>query len=270
MGAFMNSPLLAVVLVVLAWWLSTGLILWRVRRADQVGPPAHLNSVTLTAPVFALGLYGVWATAQDASAMSIYLGFASALALWGWIEMAFLSGVLTGPNRANSPPGLPLTRRFRLAFLAIAWHEAALLAVMLGLWVALAGAPNQIASATFAILLGARSMAKINLFLGVPRINLQFIPGPISHLKSHFRRAPAGPFMAFSLGVLLLVFALLIKTALSNPDSALVYTVLASLTALAIIEHLFMVMPIPDAKLWAWMLPDPKPNLLPLEDRDGL
>ncbi|MES2539645.1 MAG: DUF3623 family protein, partial [Pseudomonadota bacterium] len=31
---------------------------------------------------------------------------------------------------------------------------------------------------------------------------------------------------------------------------------LAVLTALALIEHLFMVLPIPDQKLWRWMLPE--------------
>ena len=33
------------------------------------------------------------------------------------------------------------------------------------------------------------------------------------------------------------------------------YTLLASLTALALIEHWFMVVPIRDAELWKWMLP---------------
>ena len=34
------------------------------------------------------------------------------------------------------------------------------------------------------------------------------------------------------------------------------YLLLAVLTALALIEHLFMVVPIPDQKLWRWMLPE--------------
>jgi hypothetical protein len=33
------------------------------------------------------------------------------------------------------------------------------------------------------------------------------------------------------------------------------YTLLASLTALALVEHWFMVVPVRDAELWKWMLP---------------
>jgi len=32
---------------------------------------------------------------------------------------------------------------------------------------------------------------------------------------------------------------------------------LAALSALALIEHWLMVVPLPDAKLWRWMLPAP-------------
>jgi putative photosynthetic complex assembly protein 2 len=32
----------------------------------------------------------------DPSVAGVYWGFLSALAIWGWIELAFLSGVVTG------------------------------------------------------------------------------------------------------------------------------------------------------------------------------
>jgi len=32
----------------------------------------------------------------------------------------------------------------------------------------------------------------------------------------------------------------------------------SALTALALLEHWLMVLPLPDARLWRWMLPDPK------------
>jgi putative photosynthetic complex assembly protein 2 len=35
----------------------------------------------------------------------------------------------------------------------------------------------------------ARISAKLNLYLGVPRINVEFIPSPLNHLPSHFRIA---------------------------------------------------------------------------------
>ena len=57
-----------------------------------------------------------------------YIAFLSALAIWGWIELAFLSGIITGPNRAPCPPGAPGWDRFWRAVGTIAWHEVALIA----------------------------------------------------------------------------------------------------------------------------------------------
>lgn len=273
----MTSPLIALAMVLLAWWLSTGLILWRVRVADNAafGKPrsrAHVVSVVLGLPLLGLGAWGAVVSGGDATARGVYIGFASALALWAWVELAFLSGVLTGPNRMASPAGLPLKTRFTRAFWAVAWHEAALLGLMVALIAALWAAQNQIAAATFALLLGARSLAKINLFLGVPRINVQFIPRPIAHMTSHFRMAPITGFLPLSIGVLGGATALLCQRAMGavQPEIILTYTILTCLAALALLEHLFMVLPLPDAKLWAWMLPKSKSQIKTLEDPHGL
>ena len=264
----MNSPLLAALGVLLAWWLSTGLILWRVRIADNGPAHGHMRSVIGGLPLLGFGLWGAVVFSADPSAFGVYLGFAAALALWGWVELAFLSGVLTGPNTTPSPAGLSPRARFIRAFLAVAWHELVLAAIMIGLiWVQWAG-QNTIAAATFALLLVARTLAKINLFLGVPRINLQFIPGPINHMKSHFRIAPATGFLLLSICILVMLTLLFIIWALDGvtPENSLGYTVLAALAALALLEHLFMVLPLPDAKLWTWMLPKAKPSIKTLKE----
>jgi putative photosynthetic complex assembly protein 2 len=41
-----------------------------------------------------------------------------------------------------------------------------------------------------------------------------------------------------------------------TPVDAIGFALLTSLSALALLEHWFMVIPLPDAKLWRWMLPD--------------
>ena len=240
--------------------------------SGQAKPRAHLASVIWGLPLFALGFWGAAISAPLATAYGIYFGFAAALLLWGWVELAFLSGVLTGPNRAASPPNLPLRPRLMRAFWAIAWHEGALLALMMGLLVLQIGSVNPITAATFALLLGARSLAKINLFLGVPRINLHFIPRPIGHMISHFRQGPATGFLPLSIGLLALATALLgLRAAQSTTaEAALFHTILSTLAALALLEHLFMVLPLPDAKLWSWMLPKPKHTIKTLEDPHGL
>jgi putative photosynthetic complex assembly protein 2 len=39
------------------------------------------------------------------------------------------------------------------------------------------------------------------------------------------------------------------------------FTLLTTLSALALLEHWLMVLPLPDAKLWRWMLPGSKTSL---------
>ena len=42
------------------------------------------------------------------------------------------------------------------------------------------------------------------------------------------------------------------------PAEATGFALLTALAALALLEHWLMVMPLPDAKLWRWMLPAPE------------
>ena len=50
-----DNPWLAAVVTLFAWWFSTGVILWRVRVADNGGAQDHLNSVIMGLPLLAIG-----------------------------------------------------------------------------------------------------------------------------------------------------------------------------------------------------------------------
>jgi putative photosynthetic complex assembly protein 2 len=197
-------------------------------------------------------------SAADPTVAGVYLAFVSALAIWGWIELAFLSGVIAGPHRYPCPPRTPLAERFIRAFGTIAWHEGLLAFTALALALFLSDAPNPFGWLTFATLFLARISAKLNLFFGVPRINTEFVPRPLRHMTSHFRVAPI-TFM-FPVSVTGLSFATAIwadRAGLTDGGTAVGYSLLAALTALALLEHWFMVLPVPDQKLWRWMLPAP-------------
>ncbi len=267
-----TSPIFACLAVLAAWWLSTGLILWRVRVADNAGPRAHHNSVIWGLPLALFGLIGATFARDMAGTGGVYLAFASALALWGWIELAFLSGVITGPSRAICPAPASPSQRFLAAVKVVAWHEAALLAGFAALFLLGRGFDNPFASATFAVLFAARIIAKLNLFFGVPRINVQFLPRPLAHLASYFRTAPFTPFFPLSITLLTVTSALLLERAIavSTPEMTLGYTMLTALCLLALLEHWFMVLPLPDEKLWRWMLPAAKTDIQRLEDHNGL
>lgn len=254
----MTHPALVVLSALFLWWASTGAILWRVRRADLGGPDDHLWSVLLGLPLLLGGVAGLHATARDLTPGAIYLAFLSALAIWGWLELAFLSGVIAGPNRRPCPPGLGLRARFWRAMGTVLWHELALLAGLALCAQIVVDAPNRFGLWAFAVLFFARISAKLNLFLGVPRIHTEFLPRPLAHLASHFRLAPMNPVFPLSVLALTLATACWAGRAWTAADPALQtgHVLLTALTALALLEHWFMVLPLPDQKLWRWMLPD--------------
>lgn len=272
-----DSPWLAALTTLFLWWFSTGIILWRVRVADNGTARDHLNSVILGLPLLVVGVMAAQASLADLSVGGIYLAFLAALALWGWIELAFLSGIITGPNTQPCPPFAPQSDRFWRAVGTIVWHEALLVTTLTGLGVATIQAANPFAFGTFALLFVARISAKLNLFLGVPRINVQFLPKPLAHLASHFRVARITALFPVSVSALTVFSALLLERAINveHPGMSVGYSLLTCLCLLALLEHWFMVLPLPDEKLWRWMMPAQKnltlkPQKNTLEDANGL
>ncbi len=257
-----ETPWIAAPAALFLWWFATGILLWRVHAADRGGPDQHAWSVILSLPLFALGVLGVNVTLADPSPQGVWLAFLSALALWGWVELAFLSGIITGPNRRACAPGLPPMRRFRAAFGTIAYHELLLAGILLALLAASWGAANAFALWTFLLLFLARISAKLNLYLGVPRINTDFLPSPLAHLASYFRQGPVSGFFPLSVTLLALgtgCFLERLWRALQAGDQGGIigFTLLSMLAALALLEHWFMVWRVRDDKLWRWMIPAP-------------
>lgn len=266
----LTDPWIAALIALFAWWFSTGLILILVRWADARG---RSLSVTLAAlPLLALGLAGLWTSRGALTPGAVYTAFLSALAVWGWIELAFLAGVITGPNRHLCPEGRPGWERFLRAWGTIAYHEMTLVFTLIALWLALHGAANMFGVWTFAVLFAARVSAKLNLFLGVPKINTEFLPAALAHLPSHFRIAPMNGLFPVSVTALSFAIACWLERLYSaaSPAGTAGFALLSALTALALLEHWFMVLPLPDEKLWRWMLPAPKRHHDPREDAHGL
>lgn len=277
-GGMTHNPWIAALVTLFVWWFSTGIILWRVRVADNGRARDHVTSVVLGLPLLVLGGMAAVASLPRLSANGTYLAFLAALALWGWIELAFLSGVITGPNRDPCPAGIGTGERFWRAVGTIAWHELMLVATLVILGLISWQAANPFAFGTFSLLFVARIFAKLNLFLGVPRINTQFLPRPLAHIASHFRVGRVSAFFPLSVSALTVLCALLLERAINveNSGMAVGYALLTCLCLLALMEHWFMLLPLPDEKLWRWMIPAAKPASptpktdQPLEDANGL
>jgi len=248
----------AVLIALFAWWFFTGAILLVVRRADAGDQVAHGRNVFLSVPLFALGFAGLWVSSQEMTVGNAYIAFVSVLLIWGWIELAFLSGIITGPELRPCPDHLTGYARFCRAWDTVSRHELLLAGTLLAVVVMTSHAENTVGLWTYVILFTARISAKLNLFFGVPRINTEFVPIPLQHIKSYFRQGPITA--AFPIGVTFLsvTAALFIERLVSAETSAdtVGFALLTALAVLAAIEHWFMVIPLPDAKLWRWMLPD--------------
>lgn len=261
-GPRMNNPWLAALSALFLWWFSTGIIIWRVKRADHQGRDAHLWSVILGLPLVVGGAVVFVNVLDDDTATGAYLGFLSALAIWAWIELAFLSGIIAGPNTTPCPPHASTFNRFLRACGTIAWHELLLMGTMGAMAVVTEGHANIFGLWTFVILFFARISAKLNLFFGVPRIHTEFLPQTLSHLPSHFRRAPMNAAFPIWISALTFAVACFIERAWNapTPGHLVGFTLLSALSLLALLEHWFMVLPLPDQKLWRWMIPAPPVN----------
>ncbi len=265
------SPWIAALLALFLWWFSTGAILMTVRRADKEGASARLWAVLWNLPILLLGALGFVDTLGNTTVPGIYIAFLSALALWGWIELAFLTGIITGPVRQPLKAGVPEWERFIRAWGTIAYHEMLLAFTLIAMVLLAHGEANQVGTWTFATLFAARISAKLNLYLGVRKINVEFIPDHLAHLPSHFRIARMNWLFPISITALSVASGYWLGHVFAavTAAEAVGFALLGALTALALLEHWFMVLPLPDERLWRWMLPD-RPNtdqaILPSED----
>jgi len=249
----------AIAYTVFVWWFSTGVILWLDRRRAHLRPLA-MAGATVMAAVSAAALL---ATLRVQTPVGALVAFSAAIGLWAWHEMSFLAGYVTGPRVAPCPSDAGAWTRFRLAASTLIFHELALFATAAVVVAASWGQPNPIAAATFLVLLASRLSAKLNLFLGVPNFSEEFFPDRLRYMTSYLRRSPASVLFPLSITAGVAVAMIEAWGALHTGASAFQttgYSLVFALTALALVEHAFMVLPLPDTALWRWAMPQPAPT----------
>jgi hypothetical protein len=177
--------------------------------------------------VLVAAVYGLAQSAWNTDSTGAYISFLSALGVWGWIEMSFLMGIITGPRTAPCPEDAIGWKRFRMALQTLLYHELTI----------------------------AAAAVAITIFLGVPKLTDEFLPKRLAYLKSYFRKREVNLLFPVTVGAATLMAAVLAESALgTNGAEAISFALLFSLLALAILEHLFMILPLPDATLWRWAL----------------
>ncbi len=232
-----------------AWWFGTGLLFVLARASNRSDPSAMMSGFTVVA--MAAGLV-VLALRPVETAWGAAAGFAMAILLWGWHEFAFLSGVVTGPERRPCPPSLSGRQRFIFGFRSVQHHELALAGTVVLLGVVAIGAANSAAFLAFTVLWGMRVSAKLNLFFGVPFPNRHLFPPRLRHLAELVPRRRPGTFYLASVVLIAVVTAALFALAGSTtaPVTRTSFLLAGTLSALALLEHLAMVLPLRLEGLW--------------------
>jgi putative photosynthetic complex assembly protein 2 len=260
----MNASALAALFVLAVWWISTVIVL----RLVWLG---RSNVVMAAFSISALvGLVGLFTTSRLQSTGAAYLAFASAIVVWGWHELVFLLGIVTGPRKIACPPDARGWRRFGYATAAVIHHELALAGTLAAIVALTWAQPNQVGTSTFVVLWAMRLSAKLNVFLGVRNLTERFVPQHLAYMLSYFRRARMNWLMPISL---LVATTVLLRMGARVPPGefavvgrALVSTILA----LAVLEHLFLSLPVPDASLWEWAIRTKRTQRgVPLRDLRG-
>lgn len=236
-----------------AWWFLTGAVLYVVGM-----PRSRLAWIMAAATaIAAVAAYVLWSTREDATATAAYQAFLAALLLWGWHEISFLTGVVTGPRTSASPHRTGGRAPLWASIETLLYHEVAILLTVLALAMVLYGSANEVGLWTFLILWVMRISAKLNVYLGVPNLTEEFLPQHLVYLKSYFCRRSMNLLFPVSVTLSTIMTVILVQqaTAAGATEFAMVAaTFQATLLGLAVLEHWFLVIPLPSAALWSWGL----------------
>ena len=167
--------------------------------------------------------------------------------------VSYFTGYLTGPRHTACPPELRGFPRFIEAVRASLYHELAALLGAVVLLALTAGKPNQIGVWTYIVLWWMHESAKLNLFFGAPNLGVELLPRHLAYLESFMARRPMNLFFPFSVTISTIATVLLAQRAIdphATSFETIGYTMLATLMALAVLEHWFLVAPINGNALW--------------------
>lgn len=242
-----------VTLVLLYWWLATGLI-FLVQR-DAITQFLGVLGAT------ALAGFGVWcvvSTRDEATARGAMRAWLGAAFLWAWPATLLYAGLPAGP--ADAPlRALPFaTGSWPMAVEAVrATIVNDLIGVGIGLWLVVltAGHANRMAVWAYALFWFVQQSAKLNIFFGVAHAGAEFLPRHLRYFERYFGPAENSPLLGATIIALALLAALLgwraMRTRLGYVRHGL--ALLTAVLVLAVVEHL-VIGGVFEAPLWKFFL----------------
>ena len=105
------------------WWFSTGLIVF----LNNLPRKTFRWSMGAATAIAGISLYRLATGSHDTSVAGAYAAFTYGVIVWGWHEMAFFMGFLTGPRKTACPRSSRGWRHFGYGVSACLDHELAIL-----------------------------------------------------------------------------------------------------------------------------------------------
>lgn len=247
----MSSLVAPCLTAVVAWWFSTGTILCLDRLPRRTFRWSFLGASV----VLLLSLLGLWWTAGRTTVGAAYLAFLSTIGVWGWLELSFLMGFVTGPRRRGCPAGATGLRRFGYAVQALLYHELATLAAGAVVALLTLGQPNRFGLWTFLAIWAMKLSAKLNLHLGARNLGEHLLPPHLAYLQTYFTRRPINglfPISVAGASWAALQLAMRAGGADVSPFEATGSALVATILMLAVFEHALLFVPLPPGALWAF------------------
>jgi putative photosynthetic complex assembly protein 2 len=226
------------------WWFSTGVIMY----LDGLPRKTFKWSIFGATLLMVFSLWGVWASRNDASVRGAYCAFTCGLLAWGWQEISFYMGYVTGPRKQPCPEGCSGWKHFGHAIQTSLWHELAIIGSGVIIVALTWGSKNQIGMWTFMVLWWMHQSAKLNVFLGVRNLNEEFLPEHLQFLKSFLTKKPMNLLFPVSITISMVILVKLVEAAANSHGSrfdAAGFCFLSVLMGLAIVEHWLLMLPLP-------------------------
>ena len=218
-----------ILIVIATWWIGTGLVLYLQQRISSV---QRILIVSLLATTLA-ALLGLHIGGSGDQTWHSYVGFTSAIALWGCIELSYYTGLVSGIHKRTCPANCKTGKRFRLALGASIWHEVSVLLAGALVIALLLQEKNPAGLYTFLVLWLMRWSAKLNLFFGVPNFNTDWFPKRLAYAHSYIRRAPVTWFFPLSVLSAAFVAYQMIDASVSSPPERALMLILPRRAAVA-------------------------------------
>jgi putative photosynthetic complex assembly protein 2 len=235
------------------WWFSTGIILYLDGLPKRTFKWSMLGATILSVTA----LVALWLGNGVMGVGGAYLGFTCGLLAWSWQEISFYMGAVTGIRTEPCPEGCSGLKHFGHAVRVSLYHELAILGTAAIVFLVVWPGANHIGLWTYVVLWWMHQSAKLNVLLGVRNLNEEFLPEHMAFLKSFLTQKPMNLLFPVSVSISTVIAVLLFQRALSpaaGPFETNGYMFLGAMMTLAILEHWFLVVPLPTTALWNWSL----------------